>query len=157
MYDVELDDESLRFPENQGGEEFIEGETKCGDEDAELKVVVWDNFNDTGDGTTYVSDFDDIRITKDGMAITIAFVPSGTDVVKPESAANLPELGAVDVPPPDSVLPGETVAPTDTAVPGATTVPGAATGSTTPAGSTPAPSATTTPSASAPPAPTATG
>ena len=28
-----------------------------------------------GPGTTYTSDFDDIRITNDGMAITIAFVP----------------------------------------------------------------------------------
>jgi hypothetical protein len=151
VYDVELDDDSLRFPENQGGEEFIEDETKCGDEDAELKVVVWDNYQDAGSGTTYVSDFDDIRITNDGMAITIAFVPRGTDVVMPQSAPNLPELGAVDTPPPDSVPPGGTVAPTDTTVPGLTTVPGAATGGTTPAASTP----TTTPPASA--APTATG
>ena len=85
-----------------------------------------------GSGTTYVSDFDDIRITNDGMAITIAFVPSGTDVTMPPWAANLPELGAVDTPPPDSVPPGDTVAPGATIAPGATTVPGAATGSTTP-------------------------
>ncbi len=156
VYDVELDDDSLRFPENQGGEEFIEGETKCGDEDAELKVVVWDTFEDTGSGTTYVSDFDDIRITNDGMAITIAFVPSGTDVTMPPWAANLPALGAVDTPPPDSVPAGGTVAPT---VSGATTVPGAATGGSAPAGSapatsTPSPAATTTPPASTAPAAT---
>ena len=156
VYDVELDDDSLRFPENQGGEEYIEGETKCGDEDAELKVVVWDTFQDTGSGTTYVSDFDDIRITNDGMAITIAFVPSGTDVTMPPWAANLPALGAVDTPPPDSVPAGGTVAPT---VSGATTVPGAATGGSAPAGSapatsTPAPAATTTPPASTAPAAT---
>ena len=156
VYDVELDDDSLRFPENQGGEEFIEGETKCGDEDAELKVVVWDTFEDTGSGTTYVSDFDDIRITNDGMAITIAFVPSGTDVTMPPWAANLPALGAVDTPPPDSVPAGGTVAPT---VSGATTVPGAATGGSAPAGSapatsTPSPAATTPPPASTAPAAT---
>ena len=155
VYDVELDDDSLRFPENQGGEEFIEGETKCGDEDAELKVVVWDSFEDTGSGTTYVSDFDDIRITNDGMAITIAFVPSGTDVTMPPWAANLPALGAVDTPPPDSVPAGGTVAPT---VSGATTVPGAATGGcaggSAPATSTPSPAATTTPPASTAPAAT---
>ncbi len=29
-YGVELDDDSLRFPENQnGGKEYVEGETKC--------------------------------------------------------------------------------------------------------------------------------
>jgi hypothetical protein len=147
-YDVELDDDSLKFPENQGGEEYIEGETKCGDEDAQLKVVVWDNYQDTGAGTTYTSDFDDIRITNDSMAITIAFLPRDVDVEKPPSAANLPELGAVDT---NQTIPGESV-PGGSTVPGATTVPGAATGTTTPAGSTPA---TTTPPAST--APTATG
>ncbi len=154
-YGVELTDDALRFPENQGGEEYVEGETKCGDEDAELRVVVWENYQDTDDGTTYTSDFDDIRIDRDGMAITIAFVPSGTDVVMPPWAPQLPELGVVDQ--------GQTDPP------GATTVPGATTGSTTPAGTTPggstvptgtaptgtaAPPATTTPSpaSSAPPA-----
>ena len=145
VYDVQLDDDSLRFPENQGGQEFIEGETKCGDEDAELKVVVWDSYQDTGDGTTYVSDFDDIRITNDGMAITIAFVPRGTDVTLPDSAPNLPELGAVDQPPPDSVPAG------------GTTVPGATTGSAPTSGGTTAPgsAATTTPASPASPATTA--
>jgi hypothetical protein len=154
-YGVELTDDALRFPENQGGEEYVEGETKCGDEDAELRVVVWENYQDTDGGTTYTSDFDDIRIDRDGMAITIAFVPSGTDVVMPPWAPQLPELGVVDQ--------GQTDPP------GATTVPGATTGSTTPTGTTPggstvptgtaptgtaAPTATTTPSpaSSAPPA-----
>ncbi len=120
VYDVELDDDSLRFPENQGGEEYIEGETKCSDEDAELKVVVWDSYQDTGDGTTYTSDFDDIRISNDAMAITIAFLPSDVDVAMPPSAPNLPELGAVDTPPPDSV--------SDATI--STTAPGATTGTT---------------------------
>jgi hypothetical protein len=151
-YDVELDDDSLKFPENQGGEEYIEGETKCGDEDAELKVVVWKSYQDTGEGTTYTSDFDDIRMTNDGMAITIAFLPSDVDVVMPPSAPNLPALGATDASPPDSV-PGATT----TIAPGATSAPGATTGGTTPAGSTPATPATTTPPASSAPAPTATG
>jgi hypothetical protein len=154
-YGVELSDDALRFPENQGGEEYVEGETKCGDEDAELRVVVWENYQDTDGGTTYTSDFDDIRIDRDGMAITIAFVPSGVDVVMPPWAPQLPELGVVDQ--------------AQTEPPGATTVPGATPGSTTPAGTTPggstvptgstptgtaAPPATTTPSpaSSAPPA-----
>jgi hypothetical protein len=153
-YDVELDDDSLKFPENQGGKEYIEGETKCGDENAELKVVVWDHYNDEASGTTYVSNFDDIRITNDGMAITIAFVPRGVDVVKPPWAADLPELGVADQ---GQTTPGASV-PASTA-PGATPAPGATTGSTAPAGSaptTPAAPGATTP-ASTTPAPTATG
>jgi hypothetical protein len=148
-YDVELDDDSLKFPENQGGEEFIEGETECDGEDAELKVVVWNNYQDQGAGTTYTSDFDDIRFDRDAMALTIAFVPRDVDVEKPPSAPNLPELGAADSPPPDLLDPDATVAP------GATTVPGTA-GGTTPAGSAPTTSATTTPATATPP-PTATG
>ena len=37
--------------------------------DGELKVVVWNNFSDTDDGTTYVADFDNIRVAdgRDGV------------------------------------------------------------------------------------------
>ena len=52
---------------------FEDGETTCAidgtDEDAELKVVVWDNFTDTDDGTTYIADFDNIRLDKDQMVV----------------------------------------------------------------------------------------
>jgi hypothetical protein len=156
-YGVELTDDALRFPEEQGGEEYVEGETKCGDEDAELRVVVWENFQDTGDGTTYTSDFDDIRIDRDGMAITIAFVPRGTDVVKPPWSAQLPELGVADqgqTTPPGTgtTVPGAT---TGSTTPGGSTVPAgsvAPTGSTSPTGTAATPATTTPPASSAPPA-----
>jgi hypothetical protein len=147
VYGVELDDNSLKFPDDQGGKEYVEGETKCGDKDAELRVVVWDSFSDTGKGTTYVSDFNDIRMTNDGMAITIAFVPRNTEVTMPPWAPNLPELGAKDI--------NQTNTPgTATSVPAGSAAPGATT-----AGSTPASAPTTpgTPSATSAPAPTATG
>ena len=77
-YGVELDDDSLKFPENQGGKEYIEGETECPDgEDGELTVTVWDNPEDTSTGTRYVSDFDDIRVDKNSLVMTIAFQPRG--------------------------------------------------------------------------------
>jgi hypothetical protein len=158
-YGVELDDDSLKFPENQGGKEYVEGETKCGDEDAELKVVVWDHFDDDpSSGTTYVSNFDDIRIKNDGMAMTVAFVPRDTDVPMPPWAPNLPELGVADQ---GQTTPSELTGSVPSTVPGATTAPGATTGSTAPGGSAPAAPAPTTPAATAPasttPAPTATG
>ncbi len=43
----------------------------------------WDNISDTGNGTTFIAGFTDIRLDKDAMAIVIAFVPDGTDVGKP--------------------------------------------------------------------------
>ena len=97
------------FPEDQRAQlpaafqadgTFEEGETKCtidGEEkDAELKVIVWNNFTDTDDGTTYVADFDNIRVDQDAMVFSIAFVPPDTAVGMPPWAQNLPELGAAD-------------------------------------------------------------
>jgi hypothetical protein len=44
-----------------------------------------------------ITDFKNIRIDRDGMVIVVAFVPKGADAPPlPESAVNLPELGAVD-------------------------------------------------------------
>lgn len=107
-YGVELSNDELVFPEaqrpglpfQQETGEFIEGETTCtieGEEqDAELKVVVWNNFTDTDDGTTYIADFNNIRLDRNEMVIAIAFVPANTDISMPPWAADLPELGAVD-------------------------------------------------------------
>jgi hypothetical protein len=124
-YGVELDDDSLKFPDSQGGKEYVEGETECPDgEDGELTVTVWDSPEDTSNGTRYVSDFDDIRIDKNSLVITVAFQPSGTDIEMPPWAAQLEELGAVDMgsEPTDSV-PDASV-PATSAVAGTTTVAG---------------------------------
>ena len=43
----------------------------------------WDNISDTGDGTTFIAGFNEIRLDQDAMAVVIAFVPDGTDVGKP--------------------------------------------------------------------------
>ena len=98
-YGVELTDDSLKFPpEQNGGQEYIEGETKCPDgKDGELSVTVWQSPDDTSSGDRYVSGFDDIRMTKNSLVITIAFQPRGTEVGKPEpQSSQLEELGAVD-------------------------------------------------------------
>ncbi|MBA3289678.1 MAG: hypothetical protein H0U21_16985 [Acidimicrobiia bacterium] len=140
-YGVELSDDVLQFPDNQlAGERYEEGETKCGDEDAELSVRVWDSYQDTGDGTTYTSNFDEIRIDNNSMVMVIAFTPRDTDVPMPPWAADLPALGAadqgqtspVDTTTPLSGPPGTGTAPTGTTPTGSTTP----SGSTTPPGST---------------------
>ena len=108
VYGVELGNDKLEFPEEQRPglpyeQEtgvFEEGETTCDidgtEEDAELKVVVWDNFTDTDDGTTYIADFNNIRLDRDQMVVAIAFVPDDTDVSMPPWAPELPSLGALD-------------------------------------------------------------
>jgi hypothetical protein len=117
VYGIELNGDRLRFPEGQpaigesGGtaeQEYVEGETQCNGEDAELSVVVWDNFSDTGDGTTYITNFEDIRVRDDGMVFSISFNPRDTDVSMPPWAKDLPVLGAIDsgVVPPLTTEPG---------------------------------------------------
>ena len=144
-YGVELTDDSLKFPEDQnGGKEYIEGETKCPDgKDGELSVTVWQSPEDTSGGDRYVSGFDDIRMTKNSLVITIAFQPRGTDDPDADRrSSKLEELGAVDC---GQVAPGATT----TTVAGATTVPGST--PTTVAGATTVPGSTPTTVAGATP------
>jgi hypothetical protein len=135
-YGVELSDTRLELPEGRftvdgaaAPEDFPlvyeEGETECDGEDARLTVVVWEDHLDPNSSQVYTSSFDDIPFDKNGLAITVAFVPDDVDVEMPPSAANLEELGALDTPPP---APGETVPPSEDA----TSVP---TGSIEPTGS----------------------
>jgi hypothetical protein len=76
-----------------------------------VQAIVWDRYDDPDQKKVLITDFDNIRVKQDGMVVVIAFVPKDTDVPLPESAINLPELGAVD---------GGAVPPTTT-VAGATT------------------------------------
>lgn len=101
VYGVDLTDDALRFPDDQlGGADYVEGETKCGEEDGKLVVAVWDNFTDTGDPTIYTAAFDSIRIDQDAMVIVVAYVPDDADareaVSMPPWAPELPALGALD-------------------------------------------------------------
>lgn len=109
-YGVELTNNELSFPPEQVASPefptwnedgvFEEGETTCtidgAEEDAELKVIVWNNYTDTDDGTTYIADFDSIKLNQDQMVVSIAFVPEGTDVGMPPWSSDLPTLGAAD-------------------------------------------------------------
>jgi hypothetical protein len=125
-YDVELEDDSLTFPENnrlgfaEDGK-YVEGETKCNGEDAELSVRAWGSFTDTDDGKRYIANMDRIHIDNDGMVFGIYFTPKDADQPMPPKAQQLPELGAVDS---NQVTPDELV--TDSTVPGSTE-PGAST------------------------------
>ena len=133
-YGVDLTNSKLTFPESQrealetqliaqperedilvwedGDECTIDGSQ----ESAELKVVVWNNFTDTDDGTTYIADFDNIRLDRDQMVVVVAFVPDNTDISMPPWAPELPSLGEIDsgvVNPNDQLAPADTT-PVDT-------------------------------------------
>ncbi len=136
-YGVDLTNDKLTFPESQQPaleEQFAaadpprdellaredilvweDGDTCTVDgseESAELKVVVWSNFTDTDSGTTYIADFDNIRLDRDQMVVAIAFVPDDTDVSMPPWAPQLPALGEIDsgvLDPNTSLPPGDSI------------------------------------------------
>jgi hypothetical protein len=145
----EITDDSLTYGEDQT---WTEGEDKCGEgenaQDAELVVAQW---RDVQAGDTepalITRDLADIRFREDGEGYTIAFVPEGTtDIPKPESSAQLSELGAADLGGGSTTVPG---APGETPAPGQAPPPaGGDPAAQPPAESTPpppAPEATTAP------------
>ncbi len=129
VYDVELENKKLVFPEEQRGQleavfgdkyadgVFESGETTCTVDGKEvagsLQMVVWDNFSDLGDGTTFVAAYGSVRVDRDAKVFSVAFVPDNTDVEMPPWAKDLPTLGAADSGQqlPDGQLFGDTTVP----------------------------------------------
>ena len=142
VYGIKLSDDKLEMPADQGGAVYEEGVTKCTDADGksvdgEIVVYAFDAFDTPDKYTTYITNFDDVRLMQDGMAFSVVFAPTGSKPELPPSAASLPELGAAD---------GGTTGQPTTTVAGDSTVPGEST--TTVAGATTVPGATTMPSSS---------
>jgi hypothetical protein len=110
---VELTDTRLTI----GDQTWEEGEDDCDGEAAELVLAQWKDVQNTDENPALIlRDFGDTRFRDDGEGYTLAFVPEGTtDIPKPESAAQLAELGALDDATATSLPPGEQ--PTDTTAP----------------------------------------
>jgi hypothetical protein len=102
-YGVKVNTDGIFFPDDQNnGESYPVDGTKCKDAngkevEAQVQVIVWDRYDDPTQSRKLITDFNNIRIDKDGMAMTFAITAPGVDIPMPPSAANLPELGLVDV------------------------------------------------------------
>ncbi|MEY2553101.1 MAG: hypothetical protein QOC57_961 [Ilumatobacteraceae bacterium] len=138
VYDVKLTDTELVLPASQGGDKWSTKDTKCNGKSTELRVRVWPHYNQPNVFHDVVTDFNNIRITNDGMVIVMAFVEKNADIPMPEWAAQLPTLGASDggavISSTTTLAPG--VTPTTT-ITGGSTPSSSATGDTTAGGSTP--------------------
>lgn len=102
-YGIKLSNDKLTFPADQeSGAVYEEGVTKCKNADGKevdgvLKAFVWQDSTNVSSFRVLSANLNQIRITENGMAITIAFVPEDvTSIDAPPSAAKLPELGAAD-------------------------------------------------------------
>lgn len=139
-YEVELDNDSLKFPYTGSygpnpnylgdaptvdGLEFIEGETQCDGEDAEVSVKAWGAFTDTDGGTRYVANMNNIHIDNDGMVFAVYFTAKDTPQTMPPWAQQLPQLGAIDSGQilPDDLLQGTVTLPGDSVAPDGSVVP----------------------------------
>ena len=115
-YGITVDTKGITFPKDQNnGVSYKVGTDKCKDKagkevDAQVQVIVWDQYDNANVKKKYITDFNNIRIKKDGMAVTIAYAAPGVDIPMPPTASKLPELGAAD-----------TAGATTTTVKGATT------------------------------------
>jgi hypothetical protein len=137
VYDIKLTDSKLVMPPDQGGETWSTDDTKCNGKDTDIVTRVWDDYSKPDVYHDVVTDFNNIRITNDGMVFVVAFVPKGTAIPQPDWAAQLPTLGAADggnVAPSTTIVGETTLPPTGSTVAGATTTtPAGATTTTTPA------------------------
>ena len=124
VYGIQVTTKGVYFPGDQnGGKDYEVAKTKCKDKsgkevEAQVSVIVWDQYDDAATKKKYITDFDNIRISKDGMAMMVAFTAPGVDVPMPASASNLPELGAADT---AEGTPTTVAGATTTTVKGATT------------------------------------
>ncbi|MPY93259.1 MAG: hypothetical protein GEV08_09380 [Acidimicrobiia bacterium] len=152
FYEVKLEvtDDKIVLP---GGETYQNGDD-CNGQPGKVMLAKWDNANSEGPPEIVTSGFGGERFHNDRMAFTVAFVPEGTEIPKPESVPTLDNLSDVD--------PSQQTGATSTTAPGdpaggdvvegegtSTTAPGGDASTTTVAGDTttttsaPAPSTTT--------------
>ena len=101
-YQVKVNADGIKFPGDQNdGKSYSVTTDKCKDKngklvDAQVSVTVWEQYDNPGSKKKFITDFDNIRIDKDGMAIMIAYTAPDAEIPMPASATNLPELGAAD-------------------------------------------------------------
>jgi hypothetical protein len=118
---IEMNESRLRLPEDQG---TFEAGDDCQGKPGQIKALVWDDANTTGNPRILVTDFNNIRFTNDRMAMALVFVNPDEDLsqLRPPSVPTLDNLSDVD---PDEGIentgPVETTEPTETTAPPTTT------------------------------------
>ncbi len=81
------------------GKVYKSGQTTCNGAPGTVTLAHWKDAQTAGSkppDRTYTSGFTDIKLTEDGGAFTVAFLPKGAVPQPPTSAAKLAELGAAD-------------------------------------------------------------
>ena len=91
LYGLTVTNDSIQFPDSlNDGEKITEADTKCDDKDASVQVVVWDSK--VSAPKISIADLGDVRLTGNGMAITLAFVAKDVEVPQPITTSDLDPL-----------------------------------------------------------------
>ncbi len=91
LYGLTVTNDSIQFPETlNNGEKITEADTKCGDKEASVQVVVWDSK--VSSPKISIAELGNVRLTGNGMAITLAFVTKDADVPQPVTITDLDPL-----------------------------------------------------------------
>ena len=88
LYGLKVTNDSIEFPSTlNNGEKITEIDTKCGDKDATVQVVVWDTK--AASSKVSIAELGNVRLTGNGMAITLAFVAKDVEVPQPVTVTDL--------------------------------------------------------------------
>ena len=91
LYGLTVTNDAIEFPKSlNNGEKITEADTKCGDKDASLQVVVWDSK--ISSPKISIADLGNVRLTGNGMSITLAFVAKDVEVPQPITTSDLDPL-----------------------------------------------------------------
>lgn len=101
IYGVKITDTKIEFPASQSIDPAVwdtkKGDvfkgTSCEGKTPVLKVRVWNDYT-SNEYSDKITDFRNLRFTKNGMVFVIAVVPDKFEIPKPDSAARLQSLGA---------------------------------------------------------------
>jgi hypothetical protein len=81
LYGLKVTNDSIEFPST------LNNDTKCGDKDATVQVVVWDTK--AASSKVSIAELGNVRLTGNGMAITLAFVAKDVEVPQPVTVTDL--------------------------------------------------------------------
>jgi hypothetical protein len=59
-----------------------------------VQVIAWPKASDSANSKRYITDFSNVRILNDEMAIAVAYVAPGVEIPLPDSAAKLSDIVA---------------------------------------------------------------
>ena len=98
LYGISVTDDQIVLPASiSGGETLSEADTKCGDADATIQVLSWNDGADAASSQKSIAAFDGVKLASDRQSIVLAFVADGTEVPMPlDAMALLPQAQAAE-------------------------------------------------------------